>query len=280
MAHRAGRRNSSVRTVLEEAEQNLLSAFRKSSMTRHKGLKGDSRARSLADFLEKRLPAGYGVYCKVEVVDYMDQRSNEMDIVIIDKIRNSLLSDYPLWVPAESLLAYIEVKSVLTRSQLRKSYAAAESVKSLRPFGRSFTLTSDNINDAPSDASTATKKKNAEPKPLRCFRTIFAYRSDLTERDWLMKEWGRVIEVTSDLQCPLNVIDRILVLNRGMINPPAKTGTDIAAKSSLFQQWFINLVNFLIRENGRRPAFDLQSYSGTTFPGWKALQYPLKSPVG
>src|SRR5690349_4495689 len=102
MAHRAGRRNASVRTVLEEAEQNLLSAFRKSSMTRHKGLKGDSRARTLADFLEKRLPAGYGVYCKVEVVDSMDQRSNEMDIVIIDKIRNSLLSDNPLWIPAES----------------------------------------------------------------------------------------------------------------------------------------------------------------------------------
>ena len=124
------RHNLSVRTVMEEAEENLLSAFKKSSATKHKGLKGDSRARNLADFLKKRLPAGYGVYCKAEIVDYLDQRSNELDIVIVDKVRNSLLSDSPIWIPAESLLAYIEVKSVLTKAELQKAYVSATRMNS------------------------------------------------------------------------------------------------------------------------------------------------------
>src|SRR3569833_2897719 len=94
--------NQSVGSVLEEAEQNLLSAFQKSAKTAHNGLKEDARAESLADFLEKRLPASFGVLCRGEVVDYLDHRSGELDIIIFDKVRNALLSDSPLWIPAEA----------------------------------------------------------------------------------------------------------------------------------------------------------------------------------
>jgi hypothetical protein len=263
MSRGARRHSESVGSVLEEAEQNLLAAFKKSSKTKHKGLKGDARASSIAAFLEKRLPAGYGVLCKAEVVDYSDQRFSELDIVIVDKIRNAVLSDDPLWVPAESLLAYIEVKSLLTSEELRKSYLAATKVSSLKPFKRKFTLATDRTDSAVTE--------NESHSPLRCFRTVFAYQTDLSGKDWLDGEWQRIRRVTGQISCTPNEIDRILVLDTGLINPPAKTGTDQFSESSVFQQLFINLVNFLARENGRRPAFDFQSYTRTQSPGWKSL---------
>jgi hypothetical protein len=269
MRRGARRQNEAVGSVLLEAEQNLISAFKKSSTTKHRGLKGDARARSLADFLEKRLPTGYGVLCKAEIVDYLDQRSSEIDIAIVDKIRNAMLSDEPLWIPAESLLAYIEVKSVLTEDELRNSYVAATRMNSLRPFKRRFTLAGGNSDAAPTKAPYSAD--SASPHPLRCFRTVFAYETNLTDTAWLTKEWERIRKVTSAIPCSPNLIDRILVLNRGMINPPFKTGTDEFEISSVLQQWFINLVNFLARENGRRPTFDFQMYTKTQFPGWRAL---------
>ena len=263
MRRGARRQNASVGSVLEEAEQNLLSAFKKSSRTSHRGLKGDARASSIANFLARRLPEGYGILCKAEVVDYLDQRSSEIDIVIIDKVRNAVLSDDPLWIPAESLLAYIEVKSVLTEAELRTSYAAAKKISSLRPFKRTFTLAGDKTGSAGAESE-------AQP-PLRCFRTVFAYETNLTKADWLVREWERILKVTAEIPCAPREIDRILVLDRGLINSPAKMGTDESTLSSVFQQWFINLVNFLVRENRRREAFDFQTYTKTQSPGWKTL---------
>jgi hypothetical protein len=243
---------------LEEAEQNLLSAFEKSSKTKHPGSKGDARAKNVADFLQKRLPSGYGVLCHGEIVDYLDARSGEIDILIFDRVRNSVLSEDPLWAPAESLLAYIEVKSRLSREELTSSYLAAKRINSLKPFKRPFTLAA---SDSKTDAADS----------LRCFRTLFAYGTDLTEEDWLNKEWGRVIQASTAAECEPGSIDRILVLNRGMINPPSGTGTDQFQVSSVFQQWYINLTNFLARENARRPPVDWELYSKTRIPGWRRL---------
>jgi hypothetical protein len=82
---------------------------------------------------------------------------------------------------------------------------------------------------------------------------------------------GRVQTVIKEIACQAALIDRILVLNRGMINPPSASGTDNFESSSAFQQWFINLANFLARENGRRPPVDWQIYTRKHQPGWKTL---------
>jgi hypothetical protein len=261
--------NRSVGSVLEEAEQNLLSAFRKSSKTQHKGLKGDARANRIADFLRHRLPSGYAVLCKAEIVDYLDQRSGEVDILILDKVRNAILSDDPLWIPAEALLAVIEVKSVLTKDHLREAYAAAKKLNTLRPFKKNFTLAGINSEKAP--MNTKPLKQGEAPEFLRCFRTLFAYETKLANKDWLNREWKRVLAVTSEVQCGPESLDRILVLDKGLINAPSQTGTDESTVASVFQQWFIHLANFLVRENGRRPAVDLQLYSKQRLPGWKEL---------
>ena len=91
----ARRQSKLIGSVPEEAEQNLLSAFQKSRNAQHRGLKGDARASSIAEFLKKRLPNGYGLSCKGEVVDYLDHRSTEMDILIFDKVRNAVVSEDP-----------------------------------------------------------------------------------------------------------------------------------------------------------------------------------------
>lgn len=269
MSRGARKVSKSMSSVLEEAEQNLLSAFAKSSKTEHSGSKGNARAASIADFLRERLPAAYGVLCQGEVVDYLDTRSGEIDIVIFDKVRNSLLSDKPLWVAAESLLAYIKVKSTLTGEELKKTYLGAKKINSLRPFKLSFTLAGGN-----SKAPQVGKLERGQPEALgslRCFRTLFAYATDIVDRDWLDQEWKRVTKAASEAKCGRESVDRILVLNRGMINVPFGTGTDQFEISSVFQQWYINLVNFLARENGRRPPVDWELYSKTKIPGWRTL---------
>jgi hypothetical protein len=260
MSKRAARRQSeALGSVLEEAEQNLLSAFAKSQKTKHRGLKGNARARSVAEFLTERLPAVYGVATGAEVVDYADRRSGEIDLVIFDRQRNAVLSADPLWIAAETLLAYIEVKTTLTGDELEKSFIGAKRIDALRPFKQPFTLA------GKTDASVT------ENDQLRCFRTVFAFGTNLTDRDWIDEEWSRVKTAAAAAGVPLASIDRILVLNRGMLNLPSQTGTDKFEASSVFQQWVINLVNFLVRENGRRPSWDWQLYTKKGIPGWRAL---------
>lgn len=261
MARGARKANVAVRSVLEEAEQNLQSAFKKSSLTEHRVLKGDARAESIAEFLRQRLPSAYGVLCRGEIVDYLDHRSSEIDVLIFDQVRNAVMSDDPLWVPAEALLAYIEVKSILTEDELRKAYLAAKKVSALKPFKCRFTLA-----DSPT-----TNSHYAPNNSLRCFRTLFAYDTNLKEEGWLDAEWSRVTKVTGEIGCVPGLIDRILVLSRGMLNPPSASGTGQSTVSPFFGQWFVNLVNFLTRENSRRPSVDWQIYSKKHIPGWRSL---------
>lgn len=270
---RSGRqKNESVESVLQEAEKNLHAAFEKSNKTEHRGLKGDGRSKYVIDFLEKRLPKTYGFAHKGESVDYRDSRSGEIDIAIFDKVRNALLSDDPIWLPAESLLAVVEVKSTLTEEELKNAYLSSQRISSLRPFKRPFTLAT-----AESEQSSILQSgtRSTSSEPLRCFRTIFAYGTNLTnDGDWLAREWQRVLKVASEINCDVALIDRILVLNRGMLNPPAKQGGEDTEFLSVFHQWFIQLANFLSRENGRRDAVDWQTYHKKRIPGWRRLPSP------
>jgi len=264
------RKNESVESVLDEAEKNLHAAFAKSTKTSHSGLKGDARSKNIIEFLQGRLPKAYGFAHKCEAVDYIDARSGEIDIAIFDSLRNAPLSDDPIWLPVESLLAVIEVKSVLTEEELRKAYLGSKKISSLRPFKRQFTLAhqaGDSVACAPPPSQGATE-------PLRCLRTIFAYGTNLSGDDWLTQEWKRVRTVAQENDCDLALIDRILVLNRGMLNPPARQGGEDTEFLSVFHQWFIGLANFLARENGRRAPVDWQTYHKKRIPGWRKFADP------
>ncbi len=245
--------NKAMQSVLREAEQSLLAAFEKSQQNKHSGGKGNARAEALALFLKARLPGRYAVATSGEVVDHADRRSGEIDIMIYDGQQNVPFSASPLWLPAEALLAYVEVKSILTVQELEAAFAGARKVDALRPFGKPFALKFDPGSRA------------------RCFRTLFAYKSNLRPDGWLAAEWERIQRSAQAANCTSACIDRVVVLGRGIISPPSLTGADKFEVATAFHQWFTNLVNFLTREAGRRRPMDWKLYTKGRLPGWREL---------
>jgi hypothetical protein len=255
---RAGGRNSlAVSKILKAAEKSLWASWESAQIFQHRVLRGNARETPLAHFLEQQLPSTYGI-CSGEAVDYKDSHTTALDLIIYDKNRNSPLAEDPFLMPAESLLAAIEVKSKLTRDELRKCYRAAKSVRSLRPFKGRF------INAREGGAPVSGGE-------YRCMYTIFAYSSDLIPENWLDSEANRLIEVAKEEKSEVGFIDRVVVLDRGLIAPPQRTGKLLLDSGpSVFHEWFFHLMNYLTREiERRRSSMDWQLYSSRLSPGWK-----------
>src|SRR5688500_92958 len=104
--------------------------------------------------------------------------------MIYDQNRNApLLRDsrnLSIRLPAEALLAAIEVKSVLTLGELRKAYKSASKIRGLRPFRRlSFLLEEEG---APAD-----------DRNWRCLFSVFAYETNISKNPWINSEWARLL---------------------------------------------------------------------------------------
>jgi hypothetical protein len=161
-------------------------------------------------------------------------------------------------LPCEVVLAAIEVKKTLDSSELRQSITNAQSVRLLRPYGTQvFTA-------ARRGGATLNKKEH------RCFYSLVAHDSDLVSgHDWAEREWVRVQREADGLGVSPDVIDRLVVLDRGMVNTVEGLGTTDAL-DAIVGQWFIHLWNHLDREAKRRPALDPDIY--TRGVGWRRLQ--------
>ena len=82
---RGTRRPSEVfKAVLREAQEEVIGASRKAAVFQHRGVRGDERAAAIAKFLRERLPDAFGV-CKGEAIDYLDNRSGQLDIMVYHK---------------------------------------------------------------------------------------------------------------------------------------------------------------------------------------------------
>jgi len=178
---------------------------------------------------------------------------------VLDSHRHPVLRDDQggVLVPAEGLLSVTEVKSTLTLAEIRKSLAIARTVRNLRPFGGNF-------------VGAAQKGHQLPVGSYRCLFTVFAYKSNLRESDWLDAEWARYKGALGQ-PGEADLIDRIVVLDRGLINPPFATGKQAQDEKRVLHEWFINVANFLARENDRRPAMDWQVYADKYSPGWSKL---------
>jgi Domain of unknown function (DUF6602) len=101
----------------------------------HAGLKGTAAEEILAEFLRERLPASLGVTAG-QVVDRDGNLSKQVDVVIFDATRTPKLFTSPgqSWdvVPAEGVLAVIEVKMHLTAADIPSVLANAAAVLDLR----------------------------------------------------------------------------------------------------------------------------------------------------
>ena len=252
IASKVKRTNSKPRLVfqqvLRQAEEQLALAGKAAEAFQHRGIRGNERAASLQQFLADRLPGVFAIG-KGEAIDYCDTRTGEIDLCIYDQATAAPIlttADNTL-IPAEALYVVIEVKSVLTQEELNKCVAAAVKVRSLKPFKRAF---------APPPMKGASVKDN-----VRCQYLVFAYASDLGERNWAQKEFERIEKACAAVGAPTDVLDRVIVLNRGMIRPQLKAARIREESTGIFLDFYLHLANFLMRERRRRPPIDWEAYA-------------------
>lgn len=259
-----GSKNQSIvfKAVLDSAKKQLHLTSNEAAAFKHSGIRGDERAAALAKFLREHLPKSYGV-AKGEAIDYCDQRTGQLDVLIYDADMAAPISAQSenVLIPAESLLAVIEVKTTLSQAELDGCYTSASKVRKLKPFKRPFI--------APRDG------RAAEDGNYRCLYIVFAYETNLAQDNWLQKEFERIHCATEKHRFDLSLIDIVFVLDRGMIRPTSHTGkTNDGEAKDTFLEFYLHIVNFLRREQPRRPLMDWQAYTTKTAKGWSTLSIP------
>jgi len=249
MVKRSTRNSSSVfKSVLSRAEKRLLIDAASAEGFEHNGLRGAERAAALSDFLRSHLPGVFSVG-KGEVIDYRDNRSGEIDLFIYDQASAAPIQDSQenMLIPAEALYAVIEVKSVLSQEGLNTCIKAAKRIRDLRPFKNHFIA-------PPLNGAVMNDR-------CRCPYYVFSYRTNLGADNWANREFDRVKEAASDAGYTLDLLDRIIVLDRGIIRPQVGTALLKESSAGLFLEFYIHLINFLMREKRRREAIDWQAYA-------------------
>lgn len=249
------------RSVMDKARQRILLESSDASDFEHRGIVGDERAASLARFFEERLPDRFGV-SKGEAIDYCDTRTGQLDFVIYDKARCAPIrvGNENLLLPCEALYCVVEVNTRITADELDASYIHAGKVRALQPFKQSFIA-------ARQDGADAEDRRD------RCLYVIFGYTSNLgNDAEWSKKEYQRICSAAGAAEVAVDCVDRLIVLDRGIINPQkpaAKWETEKA--DSVFLESYLHIVNFLGRESERREPVDWQMYGPRSASGWKTL---------
>jgi len=249
------------RSVMEKAKQRLLLESADAADFKQSGIRGDERAASLASFFGDRLPDRFGVE-KGEAIDYVDTRTGQLDFVIYDRARCAPIrvGKENLLLPCEALYCVIEVKTRVTQGELDTSYVAAGKVRELRPFKHLFIA-------ARQDGCGADDNRD------RCLYVIFGYTSNLGNgAEWAKKEYERLTTAAASAGVAPDCVDRLIVLDRGLINPQKGAGKWEAGKAdSVFLESYLHVVNFLARESERRKPVDWQIYGPESASGWKSL---------
>jgi len=249
---------------MKEAAEQLALDFGQATAIGHAGERGTRREESVRKFLADRLPGGYAVQTGFSF-DARDRQSKQLDVLIY-RVRDTpfLLAGHPSFVPCESLLAAIEIKSELTANEVRDALAVADSIRALKPFDKSFT-------------DARERGKPASDDLPRCFFSVFAFATDLSEGNgWLIREGKRFARVANEVSIPPHYIDRLVVMDRGVINCVAGRGHDsVRGGANALQIWFVHLINHLLREDRRRKEIDIDIYMGRdrwmVLPDWPTM---------
>lgn len=246
------------KSKFENAIYKIIGSFLETEAFQHSLTKGEEREVPIINFLNNNLPETYNIV-KGEIVDLKGTSGPQLDVMIYDKIRNIpfyIGDNYIL--PAEALLSSIEVKSKLTQEEIRKILRNADKLKSLKPFGKNLDKVKrgrdidDNIN-------------------CRYYHCVFAYDTDLSKKNWLENEYQRVVRVAKEENIDPSLVDRFIVLKRGLINPTNQSGKESDDHAQLFMYFYMHLLNYLERENQRRKRVPYLDYAGKMSEGWKKL---------
>lgn len=173
---------------LMAAESRMLATF-----YRHRGKLGENREAVIQRFMSTYLPKRFGVGSGFAL--FGDEVSTQQDVVVYDQLNNPILfpdSVAPLFPPS-ALAAVIEVKSTLTKEELRDVAKKAQSIK---------------------QRLRASFANHPAPPRSEALATLFAFTSRL--------DTAEVLRVMKDAEDDLAVemadrLDAICLLGRGLV---------------------------------------------------------------
>lgn len=253
-----GKTQITFQSKIESAIYTITGKFLATKIINHSLTKGEEREDPLIEFLNDNLPKKFSVV-KGEVVDLFNSSSPQIDIMIYDNSRNiPLYSGGSCILPAEALLASIEIKSKLTQDETKKILKSVEKLKSLKPFRQALD-------------KVVTGRSENDKVICRYYHCVFAYDTDISETDWITKEITRIRNVAEEEVIESTLIDQIFVLNKGLINVAHSIGKGSDNNTETFLYFYMNLVNFLERENGRRKTVPYLEYAGNVTRGYKKI---------
>jgi hypothetical protein len=136
----------------------------------------------------------------------LGESNQQFDIVIYDNTVNFPFSHGGISVlPAEAVLATVEVKSALNSGEVTKCNTSSRKLRKLWPFDRDL-----------AESNVSNDKLN-KLKLCRYFHCVFAYDTDSTADGWGKKERSRITRLADGE----HLIDMVYVLSRGILNVPA-----------------------------------------------------------
>lgn len=144
---------------------------------------------------------------KAEAVDYLGSRSGELDLMIYDATINAPFEGEGniKLVPAEALLAIIEVKSRLDSTEWSKITRKVARYLEMRPYKGPFAV------------RRGGQRAEADDLP-RCFYSVVSFSSRLAKSpQWPRREFDLMTRAFGSSECL--GLDRVLILDRGIINP-------------------------------------------------------------
>ncbi len=116
------------------------------------------------------------------------------------------------------------------------------------------------------------KQRPIEEKVVcRYFHSVFAYETDLSEQDWAENEFNRIKRVALEEKTDHTLLDRVFVLNRGLLNVADSVGKQSKDNAESFLYFYMNLLNYIQRENARRQTVPYLDYAGKMSKGWTKL---------
>jgi len=255
---RRGLASKTFGSKFEAALKRFSVEFLESAAFKDAATKGSERELPVQDFLRAHLPGAFSVQ-RGEVVDRFDNHSQQLDIMLFNSARNyAFLTGASALLPAEALLASVEVKSRLSKAELERAVQSAVVLRKLKPFGE----------------RSAKPKRDGAHRDYKCryFHCLFAYGTDLAHSDWPASEARRLKDVTAALGAEPGVIDRVYVAGKGFLNLASSVAIlEEGDKGIALMQFYLHLLNFVLREDASRKPVPVMDYAGGSANRWRKI---------
>lgn len=250
---------------MKSQQRALQKAFEDATQYSNPGIIGTKREEGVKKFLKDHLPRRFDVV-RGEAVDFVGTQSLELDLMVYDASLNAPFTgeENIQLIPAEALLCIVEVKSALDGKEWQRIARNVARYLEMRPYRSSFAVRRGSQNAVPDDLP-------------RCFYSVVAFSSRLANRPgWAHRELDLMTKAFGSPDCL--GLDRVLILDRGVINPLEQTYRDSNDMGASLFTWYVSMANFLNREASRRDPMDWQQYAGAEFNvDWRAI-LPITRP--